>query len=87
MEAFLFFGGAGGAHAGGGPMLRLIIADAEVGVFVRLEELKVPRFSPRSPYNCFGMSSGGLKLCLIQQNYRNPGLRFQILVSYFLNKI
>ena len=71
-------------------MLRLIIADAEVGVFVRLEELKVPRFSPRSPYNCFGMSSGGLKLCLIQQNYRNPGLRFQIfiiLVSYFLNKI
>ena len=59
-------------------MLRLIIADAEVVVFVRLEELNVPRVSPRSPYNCFGMSSGGLELCLIQQNDRNPVLRFQI---------
>ena len=87
MQACLFFGGAGGAHAGGGPILRLIIADAEVGVFVRLEELKVPRFSPRSPYNCFGMSSGGLELFLIQQNDRNPVLRFyKILVSYFLSK-
>ena len=81
MQAFLFFGGAGGAHAGGGPILRLIIADAEVGVFVRLEELKVPRVSPRSPYNCFGMSSGGLELCLIQQNDRNPVLRFQIFTN------
>ena len=51
----LFFGGAGGAHAGGGPMLRLIIVDAEPLVLTALF-----RGSPISLYNCLGMSSGGL---------------------------
>ena len=54
-----FFGGAGGAHAGGGPILRLIIdvfddTDPVLLLQVVLEE------SPKSPYSCFGISSGGL---------------------------
>ena len=58
---FRFLGGAGGAHAGGGPILRLIIVDdVDPDVLVLLLELKTVRPSPKSPYNCFGMSSGGL---------------------------
>ena len=54
-----FFGGAGGAHAGGGPIFRLIIdvfADTDPVLLLQvvLEE------SPKSPYSCFGISSGGL---------------------------
>ena len=41
-------------------MLRLIIVDAALVVLAELLELKFVRVSPRSPYNCFGMSSGGL---------------------------
>ena len=60
LDKFLFFGGAGGAHAGGGPILGLI-TDVEALELTVLPDPKPPRGSPISPYNCLGISSGGLK--------------------------
>ena len=48
LHIFLFFGGAGGAHAGGGPILGLI-TDVEPLVLVELPDPKLIRGSPISP--------------------------------------